>query len=126
MPTKSVSDRTVIVYERRPRWAPELQRQFAREDVQVRSCRSTADLTAAAESIAGGLIVLDLDASPGDCLQFLGRHTGRSSGEAVIAVGSKHTAELEWPLRELGAVEVLFDSATGENLARVCRRQWRA
>lgn len=80
---------------------------------------------AADSSTTMAVLVLDLDASPAACLQFLGwRMETIWPGRPVIAVGSTRLGDLEWPIRELGAVEVLFDSPGGQDLARVCRRQW--
>ena len=114
---------TVLVFEQRPRWAPELQRQFLGQDVAVRACRSLDDLDALAAAAAQAIAVVDLDAAPAACLQFLGRRLGRSPHLPIVAVGSPRMGELEWPLRELGAAAVLCDFPTGEQMARLCRRQ---
>lgn len=128
---------TVIVFEKRPRWAPELQRQFDDEDVRVRACNSTVDLErmqvgtddvyagARAGAPSGVCVgVLDFDAAPAECLQYLGRRIGRRLDCPSIVIGSPRTVALEWSVRELGAVEFVVDAISGERLARLCRRQW--
>ena len=70
--------------------------------------------------------MFDLSDDAADCLQFLGRCGARSCFPPVIVIGSKLTAELEWPLRELGALAVVEDRISGEELAQLCRRQFEA
>jgi DNA-binding NtrC family response regulator len=121
--TGAAAEATIVVFEKRPRWAPELERQFLDQGVRVRACRMTADILprlARSRSVA----VLDLEAGAADCLQFLGRVVGRTPFVPAIVIGSARTAELEWPTRELGAVDFVFDSVSGEELAALCRRQW--
>ena len=115
----------VLVFEKRPRWAPELQRQFADEEVRIRACRSTADVDERLRESPGSLVVLDLRAGSAACLQFLAAGSQKPVRPPMIVVGSLRTAELEWPMRELGATEFLPDPP-GDRLAAVCRRQWQA
>ena len=115
---------TIVVLEKRPRWMPELQRQFAEHDVRVRGCRSAADLGRMLDESPGSVLVLDLAAAPAACLQFLGRRVGQALQSPAIVVASRKMADLEWPVRELGAVEFVADAISGEDLARLCRRQW--
>jgi len=113
---------SVIVVEPRPRWTPELQRQFLGESVRVRQCVTFADLRQLADGRS--VVVLDLDAAPADVLQFLGRCLRRRRTICTIALGSPQTAELEWMLRDLGTLEFVVDIPTGKRLAHLCRRQW--
>ena len=115
----------VLVHERRPRWRPELERQFRGEPARVRSCSSLGDLAKAVDAAdPPPLVVLDLDAAPAESLQLLGRWTGRPGRPAVVAITGPRTADLEWPARELGALTVLPESISCDDLANVCRRQW--
>jgi DNA-binding NtrC family response regulator len=114
----------IVVFEKEPRWDPELKRQFLGEDVLVRACRSVSDIESKSENAEQTVIVLDLKAEPENCLQFLGQSMGGSPGPPVIVIGSSRVLELEWPVRELGAVEFLADSVSGEDLAKLCKRQW--
>ena len=114
----------IIVMERRPRWTPELQRQFVDEDVRVRSCRRTADIERMLGDAPRSILVLDLDAGPAECLQFLGRLIGRACSPPIIAIGPERLAELEWQMRELGVLAFLPGTVSGEELAGLCQRQW--
>ena len=115
---------TVIVVERRPRWTPELQRQFINEDVRVRSVRSTADVLEALERTPKCVVLLDFDSALAECLQFLGRWIGPVPFLPIVVVGSQRTASLEWVVRDLGALEFFADVPAGEDIVRLCRRQW--
>jgi hypothetical protein len=128
--------RTAIVFEKKPRWTPELQRQFADDEIRVRACTAVSDIDAllaqtneAIEQQAGvsqrgqAVLVLDFANSPRDSLQYLGRHLGRGLQCAVVLVASKRTAALEWPARELGALQFVTETISGEMLAQLCRRQ---
>lgn len=74
------------------------------------------------QSVPGGIAVLDIEVATEDCLQFLGRIAGRFPRPLVVAIASPGSAALEWPMRELGVLEFAIDP-TGEELARLCRRQ---
>ena len=118
---------TVIVFEKSPRWAPELERQFEGEETRVRACRSTADLRALRTKAEGELpsgptaVVLDLDSDPAACLQYLGFRMEHDDDNPVLVMASESVADLEWPLRELGAVDVIVGHVSGDRLARSCR-----
>lgn len=115
----------IAVFEKRPRWTPELQRQFVDEAVRVAGCRSTADLDVLLPAGRPGVIVLDLEAAATDCLQYLGRRAVRDSRRPVVVIGSDRTGSLEWALHEMGVVAFIYeDAVTGRDLARFCRRQW--
>lgn len=109
--------------ERRAWWTPELQRQFASEDVRVRSRRSLGDLPALLES-SPHVLVLEFELAPAGCLQWLGRRVGASAELATIVIGTDRTAELEWLVRELGAVDFVMETVPGHALADLCRRQF--
>ncbi|MBM79542.1 MAG: hypothetical protein CMJ78_02975 [Planctomycetaceae bacterium] len=119
---------TILVYEPSRRWVPELQRKFEGEDVRIRACRSLADLSKQIreEAQAGfdlqGVVVIDLKSGAAECLQFLGSAAGQSRDWAKVVIGSKQNAELEWPLRELGAVGFFSEFVPGSELSRLCRR----
>ena len=114
----------IVVHEKRPRWAPELQRQFVGEEVRVRGCRSLADAVPRAADAAPRVVVLDLEAAPAETLHFLGHWGPKARRWPVVVIGSTRTADLEWPARELGALAFLPEEVSGEDLARLCRRQW--
>lgn len=121
-----MSEPAVLVFEKRPRWAPELRRQFADENVRIRGCRSTGDAAVILRESPLCVVVIDFEAAPADSLQFLGRMMDGLSPAPVVVVGSKQSAELEWSIRELGAAAFLRECYSGSELAQLCRRQFAA
>ena len=119
------SARCVAVFERRPFLGPELQRQLADRPVEVRECRSVHDLDSATDDVARAVVLLDLDSAPAECLGWLGRQIREPSARPVIACASADLADLEWTVREAGAIAFVNDEITGAELARLCLRQLR-
>jgi hypothetical protein len=71
------------------------------------------------------VLVLDLAAGAADCLHLLEGVSERRSAAVAIVIGPREAAELEWPVRELGAIDFLFEAAAPYVLARLCGRQLR-
>ncbi|MEX0700617.1 MAG: hypothetical protein WD069_00835 [Planctomycetales bacterium] len=115
----SVPPPTIVVFEKRPRWTPELQRRLVGEPVHVRGCHSAGDVPGLA---AAACVVLSLENAEGECLQVLGALAAGGADVPVIAIGSERSAGLEWPFRELGAVEFVAEPFIAEDIARICRR----
>lgn len=115
----------VAVFEKRPYWGPELQRQFVARNVLVRECRTLNDLVPAANDFAAAVILLDMDSAPVECLSWLGLQLRESLRRPVIACASTDLADLEWTVRETGAIAFVGDEASGGELARLCLRQLR-
>lgn len=128
----------LAIFENRPRLTPELQRQFQTDaDVKIRDFRSISELnttvvsststkaiqaTANQRTTARTVVLLDLEADPAGCLRFLEQHLENRPQIATVVVGSEETSELEWPIRELGAVTFINDYHAGLNLAQLCRQ----
>ena len=110
--------RTIVVFESRSRWEPELQRQFVDEPVRVRGSRSWSELS----SIVADVIVIELPSDAAGFLQWLGTLATRSRMTPVIVFCPSDAADLEWPLRDAGVREVIVGELDGERLARSCRR----
>ncbi len=108
---------TVLVFEREPFLAPELQRRFRGADIPVRSCRLASEVS---EAKGVRVAVLDMDAAPEEVLRELARLSTRDDAPAAIVIASASLQEMEWALRELGAAACLDESAGGERLARQC------
>jgi hypothetical protein len=121
---RSMQTPIVLVFEKKPRWLPELQRQFRDESVHVGGCFAAGDFKQRLRNGAPNVAVMDVDAAPAECLQLLGHLSGQSRLPPLIAVGSPLTAPLEWSLRELGVLEFATEFRGGAELARLCRRQW--
>jgi hypothetical protein len=118
-----VADPVVVVFEKRPRWAPELEREFADEEVRVVACRSIDDVAERSAGVERGAIVLDLAAEAAGCLRFLVRHHNDPRLPVFVA-GSDQSAEWEWPVRELGAAVFFSGRLRAFEMAGLCRRQW--
>jgi hypothetical protein len=115
--TGSTATGSVAVFEERPWWAPELQRQFREDPVAVRGCRSAADASRA------DVAVLQLGAAPAEVLHSLVRRMTAGCDRGVIVVAESELSDLEWGVRELGADAFVGEQIAGEDLARLCRRQ---
>ena len=132
--TQSV--RTIVVFETRPRWQPELQRQFVDQPVRVQGCRNWNELSALAfpssvkragdrrlaRTAAVDAIVIELPDDAAPCLQWLSSLTVQELVPPIIVLLPSEAAELEWPLRDAGVHDVLVGELAGERLARCLRR----
>jgi DNA-binding response OmpR family regulator len=116
---------TLLVFERRPRWVPELERQFQGQDVRVRGCRSVKDVLDRHAASPQGLVILDLEADVEGCLVGLSRLMVRSPSPTILVVASASSRDLEWTVRELGATAFLEEPIPGDDMAEWCRRQFR-
>ena len=119
-----VDSAVVVVFELRPTWAPELQRQFRTPSVRVRSCRAVDDIDDSLRADYLAVVLLDLDGDTESCLRYLGRRLESWIPVPVIVVGSERMRELEWPVRELGATSFECGHINGVELAQTCRRLW--
>ena len=118
----SNSVRTIVVFEPRPRWEPELQRQFRNESVRVRGCRMLSELSSFAFPPIADVLVIDLPEDLTECLQWFSKLVAPPKVPSVIVMCSSESADLEWTLRDVGVREVLVGDLSGEQLARACRR----
>jgi hypothetical protein len=109
----------IIVFEKRPCREPELKRQFAGRNLNVRPCRSAADVRLLMDRMPGSVLVLDLAAGPDECLRLVGH---AAQVRQAVVVGPPEFAELEWPLRELGAAAYVLPTIPGRRLAELCAR----
>ena len=111
-----------MVFESRPRWEPELQRQFRDESVRVRGCRTWREVSTFAFPPIADVLVIDLPEDMTECLQWLSKLVAPPRIPSVIVLCSLEAADLEWTLRDVGVREVLIGDLSGEQLARICRR----
>lgn len=112
----------ILVYEKRPRWEPELKRQLAGSRVRVRGVRAEGAVVLLLRSMPGSVLVLDLDAGAADGLRLLAVVAELGVPAVSLVIASPATAGLEWPARELGALDFHPAAITGESLARQCLR----
>ena len=112
----------ILVFEQEAWWTPELQRQFADSDIAVRMATSASRLLELLTAAGSAVIVIDFDCSPAEALQLLNSLRSLMLPRTILVLGTARTAELECPIRELGAHAFLAHHVTGEELARMCRR----
>ena len=114
----------IALLEAKPRWGPELQRQFLRSAIEIRECRTIDDLFRTPIQAPAGLFLVDLDSFIEDLLAEFTSKQGRNSAPwPVVGIASESLAPFEWILRDAGLAEFLPSTMTGEELSRVCRRQ---
>jgi hypothetical protein len=110
--------RTILVFESRPRWEPELQRQFLNEPIRVRGCRAWSELAAQPSDA----ILIELPSDAAGFLKWLGTLMVRPRMKPIMVICPSESADLEWPLRDAGVRDVIVGEPDGERLARSCRR----
>ena len=113
---------TVLVCEREPYWAPELQRRFQQSGVTVRGCRKWSEFEELSRPYAEVVQIVDLEETAADCLAGLGRRLRDPRSRPLIVLASPRFAEWEWILREAGVQAFFSEHLSGEELARCCRR----
>jgi hypothetical protein len=112
----------ILVFEKRPRWEAELKRGMTSEMTLVRPCRSAADLITLCRSMPGSVVVIDIEAGIEAVLKCLERTLLSRLGVLPLVVATSDARELEWTFRELGALAVVPDTTSGDDLAAMCRR----
>ncbi len=119
---KRTDQKTIRIFERSPRWLPELQRQLAGEAFDIRLSHSAADVFQDVTSTSNDEIALfDFNSSPANCLQTFSKILRQNGTQSIIVIHSAEQLSLEWSLRELGITHFLSDKTTGKEIADVCR-----
>jgi len=116
-----MSDASVVVFERTPRWVPELKRRFLNAGAIVRGCSTPRDVLAAVTEGAEGVLLV-LDGREAECLAIIGELGARGARPAIVAIANPASEDLEWPLRELGVTSVVSDRITSDELVALCGR----
>ncbi len=112
----------IFVFEKSPRWEPELKRRLASRQTRVRPCRSPQDLISLCRQAPGSLAIVDFAAGLADGLRLVHTLAGLAREIAPVVIASRETEDLEWPARDLGAVNFVTDRIGGDALAEICRR----
>ena len=121
---------SIIVLEQASRFRCELETEWSRGEglrtgvgdaviSSVESARSVSEVISFADAKRQGVVVADLAVGQPDVLRLL---EGWNRGWPIVVVGPREIAELEWPLRELGATSVLFEPVKPSRLLAMCRR----
>jgi DNA-binding NtrC family response regulator len=114
---------SILVFETSPAWTPELQRQFHSETARVQQCTRPIDVLERVSARDRTVVVLQFDSHRADCMQLLASLFDLQQRVSSIVIGSPQSAELEGPVKELGATVFLAERPTGRRLANACRRQ---
>ena len=117
---------SIIVLEESTRFRRELETQWLRCDVGVRrvvgaieSAASVSEVMDRVGATWGGMVLADLSVGQPAVLRLL---ECWDRPWPIVVVGMPVMAELEWPLRELGATAVLFEPVNPSRLWRMCER----
>lgn len=116
-----MTQRSLLVFERRPRFAPLLQRLFQGTEFAVRAWTAAEDLQQAVQT-GSGVVMLVTEAAEEPCLNLLGRFATMATPPRTIVVASAHAATLEWPARELGATAFVSNRIPTGELVDLCKR----
>ena len=111
----------IFVFENRPRWVPELKRQFLDESVAVRVSQSLQDLTRNSERSHECLLALVLDRNANAVLNLLKFRNAHRWEHPVIIIAGKQWMSLEWSLREAGIFAFASERISGSELSNLCR-----
>lgn len=111
----------IVVFEKKPRWTPELKRQFQSTGIHVRGVVGLTETMLQQPQADDALLVIVLEDAEEHCLQFLGRLAITTAAPPAIVVAGPETMNMEWTIRELGAADVVNDGVTGEEMAALCR-----
>ena len=92
---------------------------FLPGDYRPEGAASLADVFELVDEDQNGMVVADLDMGQAEVLRLL---EGWDRTWPIVVIGPPETAELEWPLRELGATAVLFEPGNPSRLMTICQR----
>ena len=98
-----------------------MKRRFLDSRTIVRGCSARQDLLKAA-AVIGSVMILVLENHEAHCVEIMGRFASQPNGPPVVVVTSTRNADLEWPLREMGAAAVVSDGITSDDMTDLCRR----
>ena len=120
---------SVLVFERRRFWTPELQRRLAGRSVAVKLCGSATDVLHAIPHLADPVLILPLRVRAGqpssrDCLNLQRRVFGQVARVFSLVLADDSTASLECTFRELSVSSFSVSHVSGSQLAALCERQW--
>jgi len=112
----------ILIFERAPRYEPDLKRLLASRELLVRPCRSANDVVDLCRRMPGTVVVIDLEVSAAETLRLLERLTlGRLGARPVVLAGPEWDS-LEWAVREAGAADFVAASTPAKELAQQCQR----
>lgn len=113
---------TLLVLEESPFWSAELQRQFCSEPISIRLRCRVDDAWELLRTGQVKLLVVGSDIDLPSVLRLLARLTETGHTPRITILLTPQKRDLEWSLRELGAVDVLTTPIASRDLVCVvCR-----
>jgi DNA-binding NtrC family response regulator len=97
----------VLVLEESPFWSAELSRQFIDQPVSIRMRTRVQDVVPLLATKTVSLLVVGLEIDLPSVLRLLAELRQQAQLVRTIVLLPAENLELEWTIRELGAVEVL-------------------
>lgn len=113
---------TILVVEQQRWHAPQLEREFAADDVHVRLLPQRNRVLNAVEESVPRIVILHIEDRFADALQLMDRLRRLPANLHTLAIFPPAARSLEWMLRELTATEVVFEPVPYGKLAAACRR----
>ncbi|MCY2962487.1 MAG: hypothetical protein NT069_02340 [Planctomycetota bacterium] len=111
----------LLILERSPRLEPDLKHLLASPELLVRPCRSPRDVLELSSKMRGSVVVMDFDAGPAGTLRLLGQLSGGRHDARLIVLASPEWGELEWAVRDAGAIHFLPKSTPIRCVASHCQ-----
>ncbi len=114
--------RTMFVVEKQPRWGPECKRQFAGSGITVQAATNLAAIGPRLAQSPGSVLLLSFANSVADGLRDLAWLAAARVSTQLVVIAAASAADLEWPVRELGAANFFVAPVPGRILTGICRR----
>lgn len=115
---------TLLILEETPFWFPELQRQMSPEVASIRLRCRVEDAWELLNTGRVRMLVIGPDIGVPAVLRLLARLADRLPTVRVAVLIAPETRDLEWSLRELGAVDILTTPCESRALIDVVRREF--
>lgn len=113
---------SVLVLEETPFWSAELSRQFVDQPVSIRMRTRVQDVVPLVATKTTSLLVVGLEIDLPAVLRLLAVLRQQSYSVRTIVLLPAENLELEWTIRELGAVEVLLAPVLPDRLSHIVMR----
>ena len=113
---------TILVVEKQRWHAPQLERDFANEELHVRLLPEFHRLPAVIEESSPCVLVLHLQDRFAEALQMIDRLRRDHGNVQTLVVVPAAAGSLEWMLRELSVTDVVWEPVPFGKLAATIRR----
>jgi DNA-binding NtrC family response regulator len=115
---------TLLVLEETPFWSAELQRQLGSEAISIRLRCRVEDAWGLLTTGHVKMLVVGPDIGLPAVLQLLTRMADLAPAVRVTVLVTPQTRDLEWSLRELGAVDILTTPFESRDLVGIVQREF--